>query len=535
MELSPDEQVCVVLMRKHGVDSNKLAKLLDQSANQAAALIAEYERTGTLPAALAKAFLGGINSGTVAHTNERDQRALQIPALQALVQNRGRGKGQTPNKFIDDRYLGNGNGVRSRLTAIEARKTKAVANLEKVIRVAHDCYPGILEGIAPSVKDTCRQYAEVYDDLDKSVMAKVAAGVQDLKSSAPENGEAKLAQPKCAAYPELSDPGRPEFMIAMLKDALSEKSHLDAFVAEVVSDVKGAVARLAPLKSLERAMSKVFEKHECRFDQLTDLARATIECVDENTLLDAIETLKHALEKGTIQIHLVEHRLDKEFDAVEVGGYRYILLNVTFPPSSHLVELQLNLKAFVDIKNGGGHASYSVGSMLQAFDPAANTHTGLLTTDHIRDVERGLVKKAALVGMEGEGHEMEGMMVKALGSRGVQLVELKLLNMTFSGAMQNLDWLARSAKEIASTLRVLRVETCGVSGPIPPEVGELRRLTVLDLSTNKLEGPVDCSTRCTSCPQFSLRSFLVTGQIPDSLANCTKLEVLCLHHNKLEG
>jgi hypothetical protein len=96
--------------------------------NQAAALIAEYERTKILPAALAKAFLSGINSGTVAHLNERDQRTLQIPPLQALVDNQGDGKGQTPDHFIDDEYLGEGNGVQSRLTAIEARKIKADTN-----------------------------------------------------------------------------------------------------------------------------------------------------------------------------------------------------------------------------------------------------------------------------------------------------------------------------------------------------------------------------------------------------------------------
>jgi hypothetical protein len=111
-----------------------------------------------------------------------------------------------------------------------------------------------------------------------------------------------------------------------------------------------------------------------------------------------------------------------------------------------------------------------------------------LTTDRIRDVESGLIKKASIVGVEGDGHEMEGMMVKALGSRGVQLVELKLLNLTFSGAMQNLNWLAGSAKELASTLQVLLANNRGVNGTIPPEVEELRRLTVLNLSMNKLEG-----------------------------------------------
>ena len=488
MDLSADEVVCVGLMRKHGVDSKKLEKLLDQSVNQAAALIAEYERTGVLPAALAKAFLSGINSGTVAHTIERNQRAQQIPPLQALVDNQGHGKGQTPEHFINDDYLGKGNGVQSRLTVIEARKTKAVANLEKVSKVARDCSPGILEGIASGIKDTGRQYAEAFDDLNKSVMAEVAVGLQDLQSSAPGYGDAKTAQPKSAAYPELADAEQPEFMIALLKDAANQKLYLDAFVAEVVSAINGAVAKHAPLKSVERAVAKVFEKYGCRFDQLTDIARATIECADESILLSVIEALKRAMKKGTIQVHRIKHRLGKDFDAAEAGGYRDILLNVTFPPSHHLVELQLNLKAFVDIKNGGGHGFYAVGRMLQAFESAATTYTGQLTTDRIRDVESGLIKKATVVGVEGDGHEMEGMMVKALGSRGVQLVELKLLNLTFSGAMQNLNWLARSAKELASTLQVLQVNECGVNGTIPPEVGELRRLIELNLVRNKLEG-----------------------------------------------
>ena len=384
MDLSADEVVCVGLMRKHGVDSKKLEKLLDQSVNQAAALIAEYERTGVLPAALAKAFLSGINSGTVAHLNERDQRTLQIPPLQALVDNKERGEGQTPPHFINDDYLGEGNGVQSRLTMIEARKSKADTNLEKVSKVARDCSPGILEGIAPGIKDTGRQYTEAFDDLDKSVMAEVAVGLQGLQSSAPENGDAKTVQPKSAAYPELANPGQPGFMIAMLKDAASQKLYLDAFVAEVVRAIKGAVAKHAPLKSVERAVAKVFEKYGCRFDQLTDIARATIECSDESILSSVIKALKRALEKGTIQVHRIKHRLGEEFDAAEAGGYRDILLNVTFPPSCHLVELQLNLKAFVDIKNNGGHSFYAVGRMLHAFESATTTYMGPKPTPYRR-------------------------------------------------------------------------------------------------------------------------------------------------------
>jgi hypothetical protein len=101
-------------------------------------------------------------------------------------------------------------------------------------------------------------------------------------------------------------------------------------------------------------------------------------------------------------------------------------------------------------------------------------------------VESGLIKKATIVGMEGKGHEVEGVMVKALCSRGVQLVELKLLNLAFSGATQDPD--CRSAKELALVLQALQVNSRGVNGVAPPEVGEPRRLAFLNPMIKKLEG-----------------------------------------------
>jgi hypothetical protein len=80
--------------------------------------------------------------------------------------------------------------------------------------------------------------------------------------------------------------------------------------------------------------------------------------------LNVIEALKRAMKMGTIQVRRIKHRLGKKFDAAEAGGCRDILINVTFPPSHHLVELHLNPKASVDIKNGGGYGSYAAGRTL---------------------------------------------------------------------------------------------------------------------------------------------------------------------------
>jgi len=499
-ETSPDEQTCVRMMREHNVDSKKLGKLLDQSVNQASALIAEYDHSrivkpngevtpGKIPAALAKSFLGGIFSGTVTHTNERDQRSVQTEPLQQLVGNVGNKPGQTPSYFIDDSYLGKDHGIKSRLALIEKQKLEAEVNLQMVGKVAHDFAPDILEGIASDIKETSRQYTDLFNKLDKSEMAKLAALVQKLLSTARGNGSKKPAQPKSPAYPELSDTKSPLFMLAILKDAQNGKMHLDAFVERVANEIDGVEFKRAPLKTVERGMAKVYEKYGCCFDQLTDVARATIEAANEHALYIVMVELERNVSQGAIKIHRIKHRLDEKFDATEAGGYRDILINMSFPPSDHLVELQLNLKAFVDIKSGGGHASYSVGRMLQAFDPAATNYMGVMTEDRACDVKVGLIKKAAFVGSSG-GEMVEAKMARALGWHSVQLAELKLLNLNFSNDMQSLSWLATSAKALAPTLKVLQINSCKVKGCIPKEVGELRQLAQLNLLMNELEGKV---------------------------------------------
>jgi hypothetical protein len=77
----------------------------------------------------------------------------------------------------------------------------------------------------------------------------------------------------------------------------------------------------------------------------------------------------------------------------------------------------------------------------------------MATPDVVRDMQSGLIKKATVVGIDGA--ETEARMVEAPGSHSVQLVELKLVSIAFSGTMGNLKWLAASAEHLAPTLKVL--------------------------------------------------------------------------------
>ncbi len=126
------------------MDSHKLKKMLDLNVNQADAILDEYDRTGKMPAQMVKAFLNGVFSGTVAHTNEITQRDSQIPPLQKLLDNLGEidnTDGKTDPRFISDEYLGEDKGIQSRLVSIEKLKSKAEINLKMLQDVLHECAP----------------------------------------------------------------------------------------------------------------------------------------------------------------------------------------------------------------------------------------------------------------------------------------------------------------------------------------------------------------------------------------------------------
>ncbi len=489
--LTLDDRKCLNILHLHCVDSHKLAKLIDQSVvNQADAILAEYDKyvedghanANRMPAQLAKAFLNGVFTGTAAHLNDKEQRDSQIPPLTNLVNSK-----QTNRIFIDDGYLGKGNGIKSRLASIEKLQSKAQSNLNETRKAFQTYAPCILESVADSIKQTGSAYTELFLSLDRSVMEDVSVLVKSLLVGGVAG---KSCQPPSKHYPLLSDTHSPLFMVPLLQDAKNAKNRLDEFVDDIVTGVHGVERKRAPLKSLERALVKVYEKYECNFAMLTDIARITIVCDDEFALKSILLKLKTAVDKKITTIVRIKFRLDEEFDAMEAGGYRDILINMFFPPqdekeSEHRVELQLNLKEFLKIKDGGGHASYAIARMLQAFDAAAVTYTGMINEESARDIGTGLIKNATLVGVDVA--ETEIKLTQSLGASRVQLIELKLLNIKFSNVdMASLNWLAASAKHLAATLKVLQINTCEAKGPIPPAVGILHQLVTLNLMTNNM-------------------------------------------------
>ena len=76
----------------------------------------------------------------------------------------------------------------------------------------------------------------------------------------------------------------------------------------------------------------------------------------------------------------------------------------------------------------------------------------------------------------------------------------------------------------------------GLTGVIPPELGSLPHLRVLDLSQNQLEGPIPAQLGSLSSLQvLDLRGNQLTGPIPPELGSLSNLQRLNLRGNRLTG
>ena len=269
LSLTADEVECVEILRDSCVDAVKLRKLVESSVGEAGAIIKEYNSTKlegkeVIPTAMAKALLGGVFSATVAHTNDVAQRAAQVEPLKRLVDDP-----EMPAHLKSDTSLGKGNGLKSRLALVQRLQAKAETNRDEVTQVLHKCGPDILENVAVAIKGTGAEYADLFEKLDKAVMAEVGALIQSMT---PQDGGAKQGQPPSKQYPDLKDPKDPLYLIALLADAQEGKRALDEFARHLVGGVVGAEPKYAPLKSVGRSMVKVYEKYACLFNQVGNSA-----------------------------------------------------------------------------------------------------------------------------------------------------------------------------------------------------------------------------------------------------------------------
>ncbi|KAH9768684.1 putative leucine-rich repeat receptor-like protein kinase [Citrus sinensis] len=87
-----------------------------------------------------------------------------------------------------------------------------------------------------------------------------------------------------------------------------------------------------------------------------------------------------------------------------------------------------------------------------------------------------------------------------------------------------------------SKLKILNLSSNSLVGSIPSTLGHLKRLRSLDLSLNELVGPIPSSLgHLTELTFFNIYSNRINGSIPLEIGNFNFLQVLDLSYNKLEG
>ncbi|KAI3792681.1 hypothetical protein L2E82_06569 [Cichorium intybus] len=98
---------------------------------------------------------------------------------------------------------------------------------------------------------------------------------------------------------------------------------------------------------------------------------------------------------------------------------------------------------------------------------------------------------------------------------------------------------SRSAMEDRRRQRLVReayVMAKNLVGPIPPEIGNCKSLTTIDLSLNFFSGVIPFSFgNLIDLQELMLSNNNLSGSIPPVLSNCTNLIQLQLDRNTLSG
>jgi hypothetical protein len=246
------------------------------------------------------------------------------------------------------------------------------------------------------------------------------------------------------------------------------------------------------------------------------------------------------------------------FDASVSGGYRDLLLNLRCLATGHIVELQITLKGLIEVKAGGGHASYAIARVHGLFERGTYRYEGALGAAVLEGVRCGVVRELVcrggasglaahfdrllvslrapacglrelkLIGCDWpEGRKLSEL-VEALPARGLKI--LAIADMQAGGA------LPETVGDKCAGAEIVALKGMGLTGGVPASLGKCAKLKRLSLRTNELEGPIpDELGQCGALEVLELQENQLTGGVPASLGKCAKLKVLSLHENQLEG
>ena len=281
----------------------------------------------------------------------------------------------------------------------------------------------------------------------------------------------------------------------------------------------------------------------------------TVQC---KTLKDVKDVLKMLGSLSGFEVLLIKNRLMLAFDASVSGGYRDLLLNLRCIATGHIVELQITLKGLIDVKAGGGHASYAIARVHRLFERDTYRYVGALGAAVLEGVRCGVVRELVCNGnASGLAAHFDSLLVSlrapSCGLRELQLVECDwpegrtLSELVEALPAHGLRYLEITDMQVGGTLPEALGDKCagavrvdldslGLTGGVPASLGKCAKLKELILWGNQLNGPIpDELGQCGELEELELEDNQLTGGVPAGFGKCTKLKRLVLYKNQLEG
>ncbi|CAJ1967861.1 unnamed protein product [Cylindrotheca closterium] len=198
--------------------------------------------------------------------------------------------------------------------------------------------------------NTVNEYMAIYNQLQESGELVIVGSFGDkqprheIPSSCTEETWSEL--PLQEKYQEL------------IQVAQQTELHMDT-LGQYISEQFDVAFSKGPLKGEARIMQKCNEDYDGDILRVIDMARCSMTFVMES--LDQAKMIIESFKEGTLSNDWELIRVKDGFEKPDnflVGGYRDIKVNVKCIATGHLIEMQLHLQPYYQLKHNGGHLHY---------------------------------------------------------------------------------------------------------------------------------------------------------------------------------
>ncbi|KAL8241577.1 hypothetical protein R6Q59_014931 [Mikania micrantha] len=152
-------------------------------------------------------------------------------------------------------------------------------------------------------------------------------------------------------------------------------------------------------------------------------------------------------------------------------------------------------------------------------------------------VPAGLMNMISLTALDLSNNQLTSIQDK-LNSSTESICNLKDINLSWNKFKGNSlsDVLGSLFNCESSKLESLRFGSSGLSGTLPPQLGNLKNLIHIDLYGNSISGLIpDTLGKLSSLQTLELGSNSISGPIPDSIGSLSSLLVMNLPSNSISG